>query len=147
VLPAPSDAGVAERIGADQIRSAIEAIRRLADIVVLHIPRGLDDVTRVGLNLADKVLVVLQLDVLSFRAAKRAVATVGIEDRCLFVVNRFVRAEIAPSDVERVFGRPAAAVIRADRAAPAAQDRGRLLANRGRTGRAVARLADRILQE
>jgi pilus assembly protein CpaE len=147
LLPAPGDAETAALIGGDQVRAAVQAVRGLADVIVLHIPRGLDDVTQAGLRVADRVVVVLQLDVLSFRAARRAIATAGIQERCLFVVNRATRADISPGDVERVFGQPAAVVIPVDRAVPAAQDRGRLVPNRGRTGRAVARLAARVLEE
>ncbi|MEW6059017.1 MAG: hypothetical protein AB1551_02565 [Actinomycetota bacterium] len=147
VLLAPGDADTAASIGGDEIRATIEAVRRLADVIVLHIPRGLDDVIRAGLQVSDRVVLVLQLDVLSFRAARRAIAATGIDERCLFAVNRAARAEIVPSDVERVFGRPAAAVIPIDRAVPCAQDGGRLVSMRSRTGRAVARLAARALEE
>jgi Flp pilus assembly CpaE family ATPase len=114
--------------------------------VVLHVPRGLDEIARTGLDLADQVLVVLGLDVLSFRDAKRAIAAAGLQDRCAFVVNRARRSEISPKDVERVFGTPALAVIPADRGAPAAQDRGRLLPMRGRLGRAIDGLARRLTE-
>ncbi len=147
LLLAPGDPETAALIGGEQVRAAVQAIRRLADVVVLHIPRGLDDVTQAGLRVSDRVVVVLQLDVLSFRAARRAIAAAGVQDRCLFVVNRATRAEIVPGDVERVFGRPVSVVIPVDRAVPGAQDRGRLVPGRGRTGRAVARLAARVLEE
>jgi Flp pilus assembly CpaE family ATPase len=61
-------------------------------------------------------------------------------------VNLARRSEIVPADVERAFGKPAAAVIPVDRNARRAQDRGRLLSFRGRTGRAINRLADRLLE-
>jgi len=145
-LLAPGEGWETEGIHPRHVRSVIESVRGATEIVVLHIPRGLDDVARAGLDAADRVAVVLNLDVLSFRAAKRAITAAGIEDRCAFVVNRAVRSQIAPGDVERVFGHAAAAVIPADRAVPAAQDRGRLLPIRGRTGRAVGRLAARLLE-
>jgi Flp pilus assembly CpaE family ATPase len=109
--------------------------------VVLHVPRGLDEVTHAGFEAADRVLIVLGLDVLSFRDAKRAIEAAGLEDRCAFVVNRAARSEIAPRDVERVFGQAPLAVIPADRAVRSAQDHGRLLSPRGRVARAVDRLA------
>jgi hypothetical protein len=53
---------------------------------------------------------------------------------------------VTPKDVERVFGRPAIAVIPSDRSIPAAQDRGRLLAMRGRIGRSIDRLAAEVME-
>jgi pilus assembly protein CpaE len=139
VLLAPGD-GFARVRGLDY-RRAIAAARRTCDVVVLHVPRALDETTRAGLEAADRVLIVLGLDVLSFRDAKRAIEATGLEDRCAFVVNRAARSEISPKDVERVFGQAPLAVIPSDRAVRSAQDHGRLLPARGRVGRAFDRLA------
>jgi hypothetical protein len=58
------------------------------------------------------------------------------------VVNRAARAEIVPEDAERVLGLPVAAVLRLDRAVPAAQNRGELVLGRSpRTSRTLLRLA------
>ncbi|HZD17092.1 MAG TPA: AAA family ATPase [Actinomycetota bacterium] len=147
VLLAPGDEVAATGIRASHYRAAIAAAQRTCDIVVLHVPRGLDEVARTGLELADRVVVVLGLDVLSFRDAKRAIAVAGVEDRCAFVINRAGRSEIAPADVERVFGRPPLAVLPAARGVPAAQDRGRLVPLRGRLGRSLGRLARCLIEE
>jgi pilus assembly protein CpaE len=147
VLLAPGDERAAASIRGSNYRSAVDAARRTCDVVVLHVPRGLDEVVRTGLELADRILVVLGLDVASFRDGRRAVDAVGRGDRCAFVVNRATRSEISPKDVERVFGTPAIAVIPSDRAVGAAQDRGRLVPLRGRTGRALTRLARRVLED
>lgn len=146
VLLAPGGELGAVQVRGRHYRSAVSAVRRTCDVVVLHVPRGLDEISRTGLDLADQVLVVLGLDVLSFRDAKRAIAAAGLEDRCAFVVNRARRSEISPKDVERVFGTPALAVIPADRGAPAAQDRGQLLPMRGRLGRSIDGLARRLTE-
>ena len=147
VLLAPGDELAAVTIREQHYRAAVEAVRRTCDVVVLHVPRGLDDIARAGLELADRVLIVLGLDVLSFRDAKRAIAAAALDDRCDFVVNRASRSEISPKDVERVFGRPALAVIPADRGVRVAQDHGRLVSFRGRVGRSIARLAERVVDE
>ena len=146
-LLAPVDRQLSQKLGAETYRAAISAVRRSCDVVVLHVPRALDEVARAGLAVADRVLVVLGLDVLSFRDAKRAIEIAGLDGRCSFVVNRATRSEITPGDVERVFGRPALAVIPSDRAVRAAQDHGRLLPMRGRVGRAIDRLAQRVQEE
>jgi pilus assembly protein CpaE len=145
VLLAPGDELAAVNVRGHHYRAAVAAARRTCDVVVLHVPRGLDEVARAGLELADRIVIVLALDVLSFRDAKRAIEAAGIGDRSVFVVNRARRAEITPADVERVFGSAPIAVIPTDRSAVAAQDHGRLLPSRGRTGRSIDRLARRLM--
>jgi pilus assembly protein CpaE len=134
-------------LSAGAIRSVVRAVQRVSDVVVLHVPRGMDDLTRAAFAAAERVLLVLRLDALSFRAAKRAIAASGIGERCSFVVNAASRSELSPRDVEDVFGASPIAVIPVDRNAPRAQGRGRLLPMRGRTGRAFARLATRLGEE
>jgi Flp pilus assembly CpaE family ATPase len=146
ILLAPGDERAAASIESGTYRAAIVAARRTCDVVVLHVPRGLDEVVRTGLDLADRILIVLGLDLTSFRDGKRVIAAAGLEDRCAFVVNRAGRSEISPNDVERVFGTSAIAVIPSDRAVGAAQDRGRLVPLRGRIGRSLTRLARRVVE-
>ncbi len=125
---------------------AIASLSRGVEVVVLHLPREVGAIARIALAAADPVLVVLGLDVASFRDARCLIEATGIADRSAFVVNRAARSEITPADVERVFGRPPMAVIANDRAVRAAQDHGRLLGRRGSTGRAIDRLARRVLE-
>jgi len=146
-LLAPGDGSAAVAVRGEHYRAAIAAARRTCDVIVLHVPRALDDVARTGLELADRVVMVLGLDVLSFRDAKRAIATAALEGRCAFVVNRVSRSEIVPRDVERVFGHAPLAVLPAVRGVSAAQDRGRLLPLRGRLGRSIDRLARLLMEE
>lgn len=139
VLLAP--AGSVGLIGAGHYAAVVDALSGTADVVVAHLPRAIDEVARAGIEAADHVLVVLTMDVLSFHGARRALAAFGDDERFSFVVNRVARSEIVPADVERVFGREAVAVLPEDKAVASAQDRGRLLPARGRTGRALVRLA------
>lgn len=145
-LLAPGEERIGTYVGAETYRPAIAAARRTCDVAVLHVPRALDEVVRTGLETADRVLVVLGLDVLSFRDAKRAIEITGLDGRCEFVVNRPGRSEVTPKDVERVFGRPVCAVIPSDRSIATAQDHGRLLPMRGRIGRSMQRLAAEIME-
>jgi MinD-like ATPase involved in chromosome partitioning or flagellar assembly len=129
-----------------EIRDAQAVVAALAaeeDAVVLHLSRAPDELARWAFGFADRAVEVLSLDVLSFRAATRCLTSLGDDDRVGFVVNRASRAEITPADVERVFGRAPLAVLPTDRGVGAAQDHGRLLPRRGRTGRAFDRLAAR----
>ncbi len=134
-------------VGANVLRTAVEAAASSADVVILHLPRALDEFARCGFAIADRVLVVLSLDVLAFRDAKRAMAAIesaGALDKVGFVVNRAHRAEVTPADVGRVFGNAPIAVIPVDAGVAAAQDHGRLLPRRGRTGRAFEKLAAKL---
>jgi Flp pilus assembly CpaE family ATPase len=132
------------------IRRATEVAASTADVVVLHLPRALDATGRWCLANADRVLEVLSLDVLAFRAATRVletVASLGLGDRVGFVVNRATRSEITPRDVRRAFERDPLAVLPFDAGVPRVQDHGRLVAPRGRLGRAFDRLASGLLDE
>ncbi len=145
-LLAPGEPDTVGRVSEMHVRALLGVLTSGVDVVVLHLPRALDPLARAGLLAAQRILVVLSLDVFSFQAAKRAIASLppGVAERCEFVVNRAARGEIGPRDVERVFGRAPLAVISADGSVGGAQDRGRLLPLRGRTGRAVDRLARRL---
>ena len=97
-----------------------------------------------GAETADRLLEVLTLDVVSFRATSRAMeafSPLHLEGRVAFVVNWAARSEITPGDVRRVFGEPALAVLPLDRAVRSAQDKGRLLPAKGRMARRFDRLA------
>ena len=144
--PAPEQA---DTVRAEDLRTMIGVAASSSDAVVVHLPRGLDALARAGIGAADRTVEVLSLDVLSFRAATRALealdpATPG--DRIGFVVNRASRSEIAPADVTRVFGVEPLAVIPFDRSVTRAQDHGRLLPGRGRMARVFDRLAARIVE-
>jgi Flp pilus assembly CpaE family ATPase len=129
------------------VRRAADVAATATDVVVLHLPHAIDAHARAVCETADRIVEVLSLDVLSFRASKRAVDVLGpdgIEGRLGFVVNRASRAEITPGDVPRVFGCEPLAVVPLDRRVDRAQDHGRLVALRSRSGRAIDRLAARL---
>jgi Flp pilus assembly CpaE family ATPase len=148
VLLAPAEAPAFDAVGALTYSAALSVLQASADVVVLHPPRGFDRLARLGMEAADRILVVVSLDVLSFRCARRsleALDAMGLGGRCDIVVNRSTRAEIVPADVEHVFGRKAAAVVRSDRSVGRAQDRGALLPARSVTLRPLARLARSLM--
>jgi Flp pilus assembly CpaE family ATPase len=129
------------------VRAMVETAASGADVVVLHLPRVLDDDALWALGQADRAIEVLTLDVMSFRASTRAaevMAPLDLGDRLAYLVNRAARSEIAPSDVRRVFGLEPVAVIPHDAGAARAQDHGRLLPPKGKVGRAFARLAGEL---
>ena len=143
LAPMPEEAPL---VTASDLRAIVEEAASMTDAVVIHLPRTLDERTRTGFELADRSLEVLSLDVLSFRAATRALESLRPLDPPVgFVVNRASRGEITPGDVARVFGAPPLAVIAFDRAVQRAQDHGQLLPGRGRIARTFDRLAAQML--
>jgi pilus assembly protein CpaE len=143
LAPMPEEAAL---VTASDLRVIVEGAASSADVVVIHLPRAIDERTLAGFELADRSLEVLSLDVLSFRAATRALEALRPLDPPVgFVVNRASRGEITPGDVVRVFGTSPLAVIPFERAVPRAQDRGRLLPARSRIGRTFERLAAQML--
>jgi Flp pilus assembly CpaE family ATPase len=149
VLPAPAPETASDVRPAD-IAGVIEVTGAMADVVVVHLPRALDGLALAGLRSADRICEVLSLDVLSFRAAMRALEAMDplrLPGRRGFVVNRAARGEVTPGDVARVFAAVPLAVLPVERRVGRAQDRGRLLPARSRIGRAFDRLAERVLEE
>lgn len=134
-------------LGAVVYGRAIAALAQAVRLVVLHLPREIAPPTRTALAAADVVVIVVRLDVASFRDARRVIETAGVDDRARIVVNRAARAEVTPADVQRVFGRPPLATIPADRRVPREQASARLLPRRGRTGRELDRLARTLFEE
>lgn len=119
--------------------------------VVLHLPRAVDDVVRVGLEMADETLLVAGLDAFSLYGARRSLgafeALAGPGARRV-VVNGAGRGELRSSDVRRVLGTSPAATIRFDAAVARAQARGALLGSRhGRAFADVRRLASRLVAD
>jgi pilus assembly protein CpaE len=127
----------------------VAALRPRQDAVIVHLPRWMDAALP-AIEASDLVLVVVTLDVLAFRDARRTLGFLdeqGLAGKCRLVVNRSARAEVIPDDVERVFGMPPVAVIPADRAVGRAQDRGELLSPRSRAGAKLRDLAGHVLRE
>lgn len=149
VLLAPADPADAPAIGPELARSAVRALAGASSVVVVQVARGLDAVALAALEEADTILLVVSLDVLAFRAAKRSLAVMaarGLGSRCRLVVNRATRSEVVPQDAERVFGLRPIAVLGAERSVQRAQDRGQVLAGRTVAARRLAKLAAALVE-
>jgi Flp pilus assembly CpaE family ATPase len=120
-------------------------------MVILHCHRALEASTLGAAEAADSVLLVVTLDVLALRDARRSLdllSSRGASKGCRLVINRATRGELIPADAERVLGLSSAVVIRFDRAVPRAQNRGELVVGRSsRAARAVQTLARKLLEE
>jgi Flp pilus assembly CpaE family ATPase len=121
------------------------------DVIVLHLPRALDDVAKTGAGLADELLLVASLDLFSLYGARRALTSLGLTaspGRCRLVINRLGSAQVTPKDVERVLGVPTSVGVRFDAAVKRVQDRGELLSSRSRrAGKDVRVLAGLIASQ
>ncbi len=150
VLFAPHQVPSEVSLDAAMVRSAVRALRERFQASVLHLPRTVDRSVRSALELADEVLLVVTLDVLGVRAAKRVIdhlRAFGLGDSFRLVVNRAGRGEVIPDDAGRVLNLPIASVIGVDRAVPRAQNRGELIAGRrGQVPKRIARLAKDLLE-
>lgn len=149
VLLAPQDPAQAALVGQEGLARAAEVLRTRFEAVVLHLPRSVEAALP-GLEVADEVLVVVTLDVLAFRDAKRLLSylsSLGLERKCRLVVNRATRSEVVPEDAERVFGIRPVAVLRRDRSVVRAQNRGEVVARgSGHLWRQLSALAQRVME-
>lgn len=149
VLLAPNEAERAAALPPKRVAPVADVLRGDFDIVVLHLPRDMDR-SRPFLEVIDMLLVVVTLDVLAFRDARRALSfldSVEISVPRHLVINRAVRGDLVPKDAEGAFGLMPTAVIHEDRAVRRSQDRGVLVAGGGgRAARRIGALARRIVE-
>jgi Flp pilus assembly CpaE family ATPase len=133
-LLAPPEPAQIGQVPAGLYSGSIALLALSHDVVVLHVPRCLDDTARVCLGIADRVLMVVSPDLFSLYAARRAVVALGLGDsrRLHVVVNPYERGAIGLDEVERVLGARPAAAVRFDPAVSRAQDRGELMRARSR---------------
>jgi pilus assembly protein CpaE len=148
VLLAPPEPAQ-DQLDREEVAGVLGALRSRFDAAVLHLPRVVNEAVLSAVELADDVLVVVTLDVLGIRAAKRLVDHLrsrGLGRQLRLVVNKAGRGEVVPEDAELVLDTPLACVIGADRVVRRAQDRGELVIDRrGRLSRRISRLAGRLL--
>jgi Flp pilus assembly CpaE family ATPase len=149
VLLAPHDPAESALIGPQGLARAAEVLRSRFEAIVLHLPRSLDAALP-GIEVADEALIVVTLDVLAFRDAKRLLSYMsglGLEDKIRLVVNRAARSELVPEDAERVFGMRPVVVLRHDRSVVRAQNRGEVVVRRsGHLWRQLSELAKHVVE-
>jgi Flp pilus assembly CpaE family ATPase len=146
---APTRPGTASRLDPENIPGLVFALRSRFAAVVLHLPRIGDESIRAAVQESNETLVVVTLDVLGIRAAKRLIDHLrshGLGESLRLVVNKAGRGEIVPEDAELVLETPLACVIGADRAVPRAQNRAELvIGKKGGLTRRLGRLAGSLL--
>jgi pilus assembly protein CpaE len=135
VLLAPTEAAKHDVPPPGLYTAAIALLAGAHEVVVVHVPRRLDGLTRAAIGMADEVVLVVAPDLFSLYAARRAVQALGLDeqaDGCRVLLNPLVRNEIRPKDVERVLGMAPFGAVRFDSSVVRAQANGRLLPPRAR---------------
>lgn len=135
VMLAPADPLVGSSLGPALYEAAVTKLALVNEIAVLHVPRCVDDVARLGLSLADEVVLLVSPDVFSLHSARRAIDIFGLAEppgRCRIVMNPLVRGGVGAGEIEEILGIPPSAGIRFDPAVGRVQDRGQLLPPKSR---------------
>ncbi len=149
VLLAPADPSTCPSLVPELYEAAITQLALTYQAVILHVPRSLDVVARVGLSLADEVVLLVAPDMFSLHSARRAIDAFGLAEpsgRCRVVINPLVRGAVGAAEVESALGIHPATAIRFDAAIGRLQDRGELLPSRSRgAGRDIRALAQVLL--
>jgi cellulose biosynthesis protein BcsQ len=121
------------------------------DLVLLHVPRGCEDLRRTAMALADQTVIVATPDLFALSGVSSLMPRGDVpteRQHCVLVVNRARRRRARARDFEFVAGIAPSALIRTDRAVPRRQDRGELLPRRSRgAGRDVRRLVGLLLAD
>ncbi|MBI3426337.1 MAG: hypothetical protein HY011_25690 [Acidobacteria bacterium] len=111
LLAAPAKSEDAEEVRPEQIHDAINALRARFDHVLLDVMHSFDALTLSALDAADDILLVLGLDIVSVRAAQRALTIFQRLEypraKTRLVLNRWNQhSELELREVERALGQP-----------------------------------------
>lgn len=127
------DRGGPVPLPADAMEAALDAGRVARDLLVLDLPRRLDGPARIGLQAADRVLLVVPAELRACAAAARVAAEIAPLCTGLEVVVRGpAPAGLRAREVARALGLPLAATMRRDSALARALERGEAPAGTGR---------------
>ena len=127
------DRGRTDAVPVDALRAVLDAGRRAHDLVVVDLPRSLDEGARAVLAASTLVLLVVPTEVRAAAAASRVVASVGSLCSDLRVVARGPSpCGLSGDEVARALGLPLVAQLRPEPALEVALERGEPPARRGR---------------
>jgi pilus assembly protein CpaE len=121
------------------------------EVVILHVPHGMNDLVRLAVGLADQIVLVATADLFSLYGAKRVISALELDmeaGRFVLVANRRARTDPGASDLERVLEIPPAVRVRFDASVARRQDRAELLPSRaGRAARDLRALSRLLLPQ
>ena len=145
------DRGAASAVPAEAMAAVLAAGRRAHDLVVVDLPRTVDEAARVALSSAACVLLVVPAEVRAAAAAGRVAASVGLLCRDLRVVVRGPGPTGLPAAaIADALGLPLVGHLRPEPGLQVALERGEAPARRGRgpladlCGRLVEQLAPEL---
>jgi secretion/DNA translocation related CpaE-like protein len=105
------DVGSPVDLDAASVREVLSAARRGNDVVVVDLPRGIDDVTAEVFSRCDRVLVVANASVAGVASAGKVAAVLGTLNENLGVVVRGRAAAVPAHDVAATLGLPLVAEV------------------------------------
>ena len=140
------DRGDARAVPVPAVEAVLAAGRRAHDLVVVDLPRSVDDVSRAVLTAAGTVVLVVPDEVRAAAAASRVAAAVGVLGGDLRVVTRGPSPSgLTGEQVARALGLPLLGDLRPEPGVDLALERGEPPARRGRTP--LSALCGRLLDE
>ena len=140
------DRGDARAVPVEAVEAVLSAGRRAHDLVVVDLPRSVDDASRAVLAAASTVVLVVPNEVRAAAAASRVVAAVGMLCRDLRVVTRGPSPSgLTGEQVAGALGLPLLGDLRPEPGIDLALERGEPPARRGRTP--LSALCGRLLDE
>lgn len=132
------DRGDPRTVPVDAVDAVLSAGRRAHDLVVVDLPRTVDETSRAVLGAATTVLLVVPTEVRAAAAASRVAAAVGVLCHDLRLVTRGpAPAGLTGPQVARALGLPLAGDLRPEPGLDTALERGEPPPRRGRTPLAV----------
>ncbi|MBM4764490.1 AAA family ATPase [Bacillus sp. B15-48] len=96
ILAAPSRPEFFEGIGEEHIKTAIEEVKKLFDVVLIDMPNYLSEVHMSCLELADEILLVMTNDLSVIRLSKlylETLETINLKDKVKVVVNKQLKKQ------------------------------------------------------
>ena len=138
------DRGEPAHLPVDAVQAVLSAARRTCDLVVVDLPRSLDEASREVLTTATTTLLVVPAEVRATAAAARVASRAGLLCRDVrLVVRGPAPAGLLGSEIARALGLPLVGELRAEPYLSADLERGEPPARRSRSP--LAGLCDRLL--
>lgn len=140
------DRGEPQPLPVDAMTATLDAARRARDLVVVDLPRHLDDAATVALQAADRAFLVVPSELRATAAATQVAKVAARHCDALYVVVRGpAPGRLRPGEVARSVGLPIAGTLRFDPAIGRRLERGEAPATDGRG--ALAELCGKLLAD
>jgi len=129
VLAGPNTPESGEYVEPRHVESVLSVMRPFFDCIFVDLPANFSDTTIAAIENSDRVLVVMQPDIASIKAAHSTAAVLGslqMQEKVLYLFNKDGKSFLSVKDAEKVLGcRPAFVLPRDDRTADRCQCIGR----------------------